>query len=51
MINKLNKIKITTYIGKVQFNELKLLAQKMETSYATIIRMAIAEYLKLKRDK
>lgn len=48
MIDKFNKVKVTTYLGKMQLHELKILAQKMETSYATLIRIAVGEYLKNK---
>ncbi len=48
MINKLNKVRVTTYLGKKQFSELKILADKMEASYATLIRVAINEYLERK---
>ena len=51
MINKLNKVKVTTYLGKKQFDELRVLAGKMEASYATLIRMAISEFLKSKEKK
>jgi len=48
MINKSNKVKITTYLGRTQFGNLKILATQMEVSYATLIRMAVGKYLKNK---
>jgi predicted DNA binding CopG/RHH family protein len=48
MINKSNKVKITTYLGKNQFSQLKERAIRMEISYATLIRMAVDKYLKEK---
>jgi hypothetical protein len=48
MINKSNKVKVTTYLGRTQFGNLKILATQMEVSYATLIRMAVGKYLKNK---
>jgi len=46
MIKNTNMIKTTVYLGRNQVVELKQYACKMELSYASLLRIAVGDYLK-----